>query len=66
MSDDRLASQPHPRLNEPELAVAVGGLVQVHEVHVDLSPRQREVGLCVEVQQRLAERIEAGDPRLRR
>ena len=32
-------AQPQPGADEPELAVAVGRLVQVHEVHVDRRPR---------------------------
>ena len=38
VSGDGLAGRPEPRLDVRELAVAVGGLVQVHEVHVDLRP----------------------------
>ena len=66
VADDRLARDAHAGLDVRELAVAVGGLVQVHEVHVDRRPRQRLVGLRVQVQQRLAERLEPADPHLRR
>ena len=66
VSHDRLPAQPHPRLQEPELAVAVRRLVQVHEVHVDLRPRQPAVELRVEMEQRLLQRGEAGDPHSRR
>ena len=38
VADDRLAVPAEPRLDERELAVAVGRLVQVHEVHVDARP----------------------------
>ena len=62
VADDGLAGDPQPGLDEPELAVAVGGLVQVHEVHVDLGPRQIAVELRVQVEQRLGQRLEAGDP----
>ena len=48
-------AEPHAGLDEPELAVAVRGLVEVHEVHVDLRPRQLAVELRVQVQERLAE-----------
>ena len=41
--------------DEPELAVAVGRLVQVHEVHVDLRPGQLAVELRVQVRHRLAQ-----------
>ncbi len=61
-----LARHAEPGLDVPELAVAVRGLVQVHEVHVDGGPRQLDVGLRVQVQQRLAQRVEPGDPHLGR
>ena len=35
-----------PRLDEPELAIAVRRLIWVHEVHVDLSPRRASL-ICV-------------------
>ena len=38
---DGLADHAEPGLHVPELPVAVGGLVEVHEVHVDRLPRQR-------------------------
>ena len=66
VADDRLAAAPQPRLDERELPVAVGGLVEVHEVHVDLRPREIAVELRVEVDQRLAQVAEAGDPHLGR
>ena len=53
MTDDRLPAQTHSRLDEPELAVAVCRLVQVHEVHVDLGPRQLAVELGVQMEQGL-------------
>ena len=66
VTDDRLPAQTHPRLEERELAVAVRRLVQVHEVHVDLGPRQIAVELRVEMEQRLLQRAQPGDPHLRR
>ena len=60
-----LAGDPEPGLDVTELAVTVRGLVQVHEVHVDVRPRQGHVGLRVQVQQRLAERLKTADPHLR-
>ena len=62
----RLAGDAQPRLDVRELAVTVRGLVEVHEVHVDLAPRQIAVELRVEVQKGLAEGLEAGDPHLGR
>src|SRR5690606_33803568 len=38
MSDNDLAVYAHPCHNKPELPVAVGALVQVHEIHVDILP----------------------------
>jgi hypothetical protein len=49
---------------EAGLAVAVRGLVEVHEVHVDVGPGQVAVELRVQVAERLAQRAEAGDPHL--
>ena len=64
MPDDGLPRHAEARLDVPEFAVAVGCLVEVHEVEVDVSPRQVPVGLGVEVQQRLAEQVQALDPHL--
>jgi hypothetical protein len=63
---DRLASQTHARLGVAELTVAVRRLVEVHEVHVDVGPGQLDIGLRVQMQQRLAEEVEPRDPHLRR
>ena len=54
VADDHLAAQPQPAADEPELAVAVGRLVQVHEVHVDRRPGDVAVELRVQVRERLA------------
>ena len=42
----------------------MGGLVQVHEVHVDLAPRQIPVELGVELQQGFLQLAEGRDPHL--
>lgn len=55
MPGDRLAAQAGAVRSVCELAVAVGGLVQVHEVHVDLRPREIAVELCMQVEQGLLE-----------
>ena len=39
MADDDLAIEPQPRVDKACLAVAMCGLIQVHEIHVDLTPR---------------------------
>ena len=64
MADHGLAGNPETGGHVGELTVAVGGLVQVHEVHVDLGPRQLHIRLRVQVQERLAQRVEPGDPHL--
>ena len=66
VAGDGLARHAQAGLDVPELAVAVGGLVQVHEVHVDGVPRQSDIGLRVQVKQRLLQRAQAGDPHLGR
>ena len=66
VAGDRLARRADPAQDVGELTVAVGGLVEVHEVHVDLRPRELDVGLGVQVQHRLLQRLQAVDPHLRR
>ena len=64
--DDHLAVQPHPAPDEAVLAVAVRGLVHVHEIHVNARPRNVAIVLRVQMRDRLAELLEAVDPHLRR
>ena len=59
VADHGLARDPEPGLDVAELPVAVGRLVEVHEVHVEVRPRQFDVGLRVQVEQRLAQQVEA-------
>ena len=66
VADDDLAAEPQPGVQVPGLPVAVGGLVQVHEVHVDLGPRQVAVELRVQVQDRLGQGRQPADPHLGR
>ena len=66
VAEDHLAVHPHPGLHGGELPVAVRGLVEVHEVHVDGRPRQRRAGLRVQVQERLAQGLQPADPHLGR
>ncbi len=63
--DDR-PLQPQPGGHEPELPVAVGGLVEVHEVHVDRRPRDVAMVLGMEVEERLVQALQPGDPHLGR
>jgi hypothetical protein len=60
-----LAGDAHSRLDVAELPVAVGGLVEVHKVEVDLAPGQFDVGLRVQVEEGLLQRVESADPHLR-
>ena len=64
MADDHLTAEPHARVDEARLAVAVRRLVQVHEVHVDRRPRQIATELGVEMQERLPKRVEPAHPHL--
>src|SRR5690606_15555432 len=57
VADHRLAGRGHAGGEVGELAVAVGRLVEVHEVHVDVRPGQLDIGLRVQVQHRLGERV---------
>ena len=49
-------------MEESGLAVAVGGLVEVHEVHVDGLPREIAVELGVEMEERFFKRGEPAYP----
>ncbi len=59
-----LSRDAHTGADVTELDVAVGRLVEVHEVHVDVLPRQLSVVLCMEVEERLLESLQALDPHL--
>ena len=61
---DDLAVEAETGADEAELAVAVGGLVQVHEVHVDGGPRNVAVALGVQVEHGLVEDLQTVDPHL--
>ena len=65
MADDDLARETHASVNEARLPVAVRGLVQVHEVHVDRVPREVTTELGMEMDERLLERIQSTDPHFR-
>ena len=64
MTDDRGASQAQAREDVGVFAVTVRRLVQVHEVHVDAVPGDLDIGLGRQVQQGLAQDLEASDPHL--
>ena len=65
MTDDRGAGQAQAREDVRVFAVPVRRLVQVHEVHVDAVPGDLDIGLGRQVQQGLAQDLEASDPHLR-
>ena len=65
MTDDGRASQAQARQDVGVFAVTVRRLVQVHEVHVDAVPGDLDIGLGCQVQQGLAQDLEAADPHLR-
>jgi hypothetical protein len=65
MTDDNLAIEPQSRVDEACLTVAMCGLVQVHKIHVDLTPRQIAIKLRVQMQERLAKSLQPSDPHLR-
>ena len=56
----------HAGTDEAKFAAAVGGLVQVHKVHIDAVPRQGRVELGMELHQRFIQDREAIDPHFRR
>ena len=64
VAGDNLAAHTHAGADVAELAVAVGALVEVHEVHVHGVPGDFGVVLGVEVEEGLGENLEAVDPHL--
>ena len=66
VADHDFARDAHPGADVPELDVAVGALVEVHEIHVDLVPGDLGVVLGMEMEQRLAQVLQALDPHLGR
>ena len=64
MAYNHLAAQTHAAHDVAELAVAVGALVEVHEVHVDFVPGNFGVELGMEVEDWLVELLEAVNPHL--
>ncbi len=64
--DDDLAVQAQAAADKAKLAVAMGRLVEVHKVHIDVGPGDVAVVLGVQMRKRLLERAQAGDPHLGR
>ncbi len=65
MADDDLARETHAGVDEARLPVAMGGLVEVHEVHVDRVPREITIELGVKMDERLLKRVQPAHPHLR-
>ncbi len=65
VSDHGLTRYAQAGLDVAELSITVRGLIEVHEIHVDLGPRKRHVRLGVQMQQRRPQGIQTGDPHLR-
>ena len=66
MADDDFARETHAGVNEARLPVAMRGLVQVHEVHVDRVPGQVAIELGVKMDERLLKRVQPAYPHFRR
>jgi hypothetical protein len=49
VADNDLAPKPHPGSNESKLAVTMGRLIEIHEVHIDSGPGQFLIELRVQV-----------------
>ena len=64
MANHNLAAQAHAAAYMSELAVTVGRLVQIHEIHVHGVPRNLAVILRVKMKQRLPELLESVYPHL--
>ena len=50
--------------NETVFTVSVRCLIEVHEIHIDLIIGKLLIGLCMQVQKRLSEFLQALDPHL--
>jgi hypothetical protein len=57
VTDNDLAVFPHAGHDETVFAVAVGRLVQVHEIHVDFTPGQIAVELRMQMQDRFLQKV---------
>ena len=64
MTDDHLAIEAQAAADETKLAVAMRGLVQVHEIHVNGRPGDLTVVLRVQMQERFLQEAQTRDPHL--
>lgn len=65
VADDHLSTETQARVDEARLAVAVRRLIEVHEIHVDGSPRQVAVELGVKMEEGLFQQRQPAYPHLR-
>ena len=66
MTDDHLAMQAQPGADEPMLAVAMSGLVQVHEIHVDFIVGNIHIVLSGKMAEWFLQSGQSIDPHFRR
>ena len=66
MSDHHLALESHAGMDESRFPIAMGRLVEVHEVHVDAAPGQVPTELRVQVDEGLVQDGQSADPHLGR
>ena len=64
VAGDDFAVEAHAGHDESEFAVAVGALVQVHEIHIDRAPGDIAVELGMQVGEGFLEDLQAADPHL--
>ncbi|MNV95127.1 hypothetical protein D3C71_1899870 [compost metagenome] len=62
MARDHAVLLAHTSTDKPELTATVGGLVQVHKVHIHAVPGNLGIKLGMELEQRLIEDRQAGNP----
>jgi hypothetical protein len=64
VADDYFAIQAQPAADESELAIAMGGLIEIHEIHVDRRPRQIAIELGMQVDKGFRERLAFASSRI--
>jgi hypothetical protein len=62
MTHNHFTIEAHAAANEPELAIAVCGLVKIHEIHVNAGPGDFTIELCMQVQDGFVEQAQTSDP----
>jgi hypothetical protein len=64
MTNNDLALQSHAAANEAKLTVTMCCLIEIHEIHVNLSPGNFAIVLRVQMCERLFEQAQPGNPHL--